>query len=37
MPAIALLSRAENHIKTDSIGLLLQAAWWYEQKELLQA
>ena len=37
MPAIALSSMAENHIKTDSIGLQLQAAWWHEQEELPQA
>ena len=27
---------AENHIKTNSIGLQLQAECWYEQEELLQ-
>ena len=34
MPAIATLTMAENHIRTDSIGLQLQAECWYEQEEL---
>jgi hypothetical protein len=28
---------AENHIKTDSIGLQLEAECWYEQEELPEA
>ena len=31
MPAIATFTMAENHIKTDSIRLQLQAEYWYEQ------
>ena len=37
MPAIATLTMAENHIKTDSIGLQLQAECWYEQEKLAEA
>ena len=37
MPAMATLTVAENHIKTVSVGLQLQAECWYEQEELPQA
>ena len=37
MPGIATLTVAENHIKTDSIGLQLQAECWYQQEDLIQA
>ena len=37
MPRIATSAMAENHIKTDSIGLQLQVERWYEQEELPQA
>jgi hypothetical protein len=36
MPTMATLTMAENHIKTDSIGLQLQVECWYEQEELPQ-
>ena len=37
MPVIATLAMAENHIKTNSITLHLQAECWYEQEKLPQA
>ena len=37
MPVIATSAMAENHIKTNSIGLQLQAECCYEQEELPQA
>ena len=36
MPTMATLTMAENHIKTDSIGLQLQVECWYEQEGLPQ-
>ena len=37
MAAIATSAMAENHIRTNSIGLQLQAEFWYAQQELPQA
>jgi hypothetical protein len=37
MPAIETSAMAGNHIKTNSIGLRLQAECWYEQEELPEA
>ena len=32
MPVVATSAMAENHIKTNSIGLQLQVEYWYEQE-----
>ena len=37
MPGVATSAMAENHTNTDSIGLQLQVACWYEQEELPEA
>jgi len=37
MLAVATSAMAENHTKTDSIGLQLQVECWYEQEELPEA
>ena len=37
MLGVANSAMADNHIKTDSIGLQLEAECWYEQEELPEA
>ena len=37
VPGVAKSAMAENHTKTDSIGLQLQVECWYEQEELPEA